>query len=192
MTVVNSNVVAVQMLVPEAGAPVPWLDAPFGGQVAGHTVEEIPAFGCIPDPTSGDRRSSWHIQAQPDADDLELGRAMRVAKIRDIESSTGLSVNTSFPVLHFSEHDIVDKADKLGVSVGENSREVATSINELLDLEEDRATSMLKNIAAVKPMEESEINELRVHELEYLCEDLVPTSLIDTEILEVEGHAAPL
>lgn len=103
-----------------------------------------------------------------------------------------MSVNTSFSVLHFSENDIVDRADKLGVSLGDNGREVAISINELLDLEADRAMNMLKNIAAIKPMEESAINELGVRELEYMCEDLVPTSLLDALTLEVEEHAAPL
>ena len=41
-------------------------------------------------------------------------------------------------------------------------------------------------------MEESEINELGVRELEHKCEDLVPTSLLDSEALEVEEHAASL
>ena len=51
---------------------------------------------------------------------------------------------------------------------------------------------MLKNIAAVKPMKESEINDLGVNELEVLCEDLVPSNLFDGETVEVDGHAADL
>lgn len=56
----------------------------------------------------------------------------------------------------------MDRADRLGVLLGANSREIATSINELLDLEADRAMDMLINIAAVKPKEENEINALGV------------------------------
>lgn len=51
---------------------------------------------------------------------------------------------------------------------------------------------MLKNTADVKPMKESEINELGICKLQGLCEDLVPTSLLHTEPLEVQGHAATL
>ena len=114
---------------------------------------------------------------------------MQMAKIRDTEASTGLSLNTNIFVLHFSENDIMHRADKLGISLGDNNREVVTSINELLDLETDRAMVMLKNLAAVKPKQESEINELGMCELEGLCEDLVPANLLHEETLEEEGHA---
>lgn len=115
---------------------------------------------------------------------------MRAAKIRDIEPSTGLSLNTSFSVLHYSEHDIIHRADKLGISLGDSKSEVATSINKLLDIEVDRAMTMLRNNAAVKPMKESEINELGICELEGLCEDLVPTNPLHPEHLQMEGHDA--
>ena len=125
------------------------------GQGMDISIPEVVAFGGIPDPASDGRRSSRRIQGQPDADEFQLGRAMRLAKIRDTKSSTGPSLNTSCSVLHFSENDIMHKADNLGISLGNNNREVVTSINELLDLETDRAMVMLKNIAAIKPMKES-------------------------------------
>ena len=55
----------------------------------------------------------------------------------------------------------------------------ARFVNNLLGLKADRAMEMLKNITAVKPMEESEINALLVQALDCLCEDLVPTSVLD-------------
>jgi hypothetical protein len=69
------------------------------------------------------------------------------------------------------------------------SREVSRSVNDLLDLEADRAMEMLKNIVAIKPMKESEVNALGVRALECLCEDLVPSSVLDGEALDVEEHA---
>ncbi|XP_044443841.1 uncharacterized protein [Triticum aestivum] len=53
------------------------------------SVEEVVAFGGIPYPTSGGRRTSRRIQEQPDADDFQMGRAMRAAKIRDVEAVSG-------------------------------------------------------------------------------------------------------
>ena len=38
---------------------------------------------------SNGRRMSCRLQDQPDIDDLQLGRAMRVANLRDIEVTTG-------------------------------------------------------------------------------------------------------
>jgi len=154
-------------------------------------VADVVAFGGIPDPASVDRRASQRIQGQHDADDLQMGRAMRNAKLRDIEASTGMTVNTNFYVLHFSEDDIISKANRLGISLGSNDREVLSSVNALLDLEVDRTMEVMRNIAAVKPMVETELQELGVHDLEGLCEDLIPTG--DLGVAEVDAHeyAAP-
>ncbi|KAE8779105.1 hypothetical protein D1007_47829 [Hordeum vulgare] len=50
--------------------------------------EQVTAFGGIENLMTEDRRSSLRIQAQPDVDDLQMGRAMRAAKMRDVELST--------------------------------------------------------------------------------------------------------
>lgn len=167
-----------------AGAAVP----------AGWTMEEVIAYGGIVDPTSGDRRVSHRIQAQPDADDLQLGRAMRAAKLRDIEATTGMSVNTSCSILHFSEHDIIDKAGNLGISLGSNEKEIAKSVNDLLDLEAERTLEMIRNIAAVKPMNNDEISNLGITALERLCDDLIPPSEPEDVVEDTssEVYEAPL
>ena len=86
-----------------------------------------------------------------------------------------MSVNTSCFILHFFEHEIIDNASNLGISLGINGKETAESINDLLDLETDRVLDLIRNIAAVKPMNETDINYLGVIALQILCEDLVPT-----------------
>jgi hypothetical protein len=110
----------------------------------------------------------------------------------EISKALQVCVNTSFSVLHFSEDEIVSNADKIGVSLGENSREIAKSVNDLLDLEADRAMDMLRNIAVVKPMNDNEVNELGFRSLECFCDDVIPPSVLDREALEVEEHATPL
>uniref|UniRef100_A0A8I6W8S0 Uncharacterized protein n=1 Tax=Hordeum vulgare subsp. vulgare TaxID=112509 RepID=A0A8I6W8S0_HORVV len=50
-------------------------------------------FGGIPDPVTSDRRVSDRIQSQPDADDWQMDRASRIAKLKDAESSTGYLPN---------------------------------------------------------------------------------------------------
>ena len=90
--------------------------------------------------------------------------------------------------MHFTNDEIVHNANQLGVSLGNNDLEISKSVNDMLDLEAERALEMIRNIAAVKPMNESEIDALGVRVLDGLCADLDP-ALPETE--EEEGYAYP-
>ena len=113
---------------------------------------------------------------------------MRAAKLRDVEISTGMSVNKSNSIMHFTNDEIVHNANQLGVSLGNNDTEISRSVNDILDLEADRALEMIRHIAVVKPMNESEIDALGVRVLDGLCADLDP-AVPETE--EEEGYAYP-
>lgn len=99
-----------------------------GLKPSGTSMEDVISFEGIPDPSSGERRFNHRLQGQPDADDIQLGRAMRAAKLRDIEVSTSMPDNTNCSILHFSEHKIVDKASNLGISLRSNEKEIAKSV----------------------------------------------------------------
>uniref|UniRef100_A0A8I6YFX4 Uncharacterized protein n=1 Tax=Hordeum vulgare subsp. vulgare TaxID=112509 RepID=A0A8I6YFX4_HORVV len=66
------------------------------------STDDVISFGGIPDPTSGDRRFSQRIQEKPDADDMLMGRAMRAAKLRDVESTTGVIFRATFWICTWS------------------------------------------------------------------------------------------
>ena len=100
---------------------------------------------------------------------------MRAAKLREVDVTTGMSVNTSNSILHFSSEEIINNANQLGVSLGSNDSEISNSVNDLLDLEAERALEMIRNIAAVKPMSNSEVDALGVRALDNFCADLIPT-----------------
>ncbi|XP_073355500.1 uncharacterized protein [Aegilops tauschii subsp. strangulata] len=138
--------------------------------------EEVIAFGGIQDPMSVGRRVSDRLQAHPDVDDIQQRCAMRAAKLRDVEVITGMSVNISNSILHFSNDEILDNANQLGVSLGSNETEITNSVNDILDLEAERALEMIRNIAAVKPMCDSEVDALGVRVLDNFCADLLPSS----------------
>lgn len=55
------------------------------------TDVEVLDFGGIQDPIRTDRLSSQRIQVHMDADELQMGCAMRAAKIDHIESTTCMS-----------------------------------------------------------------------------------------------------
>ena len=68
----------------------------------GATREELIAFEGIPDLVSERRRMSCRLQDQSNVDDMQQRCAMRAAKLRDIEVTTDMSVNTSNSILHFT------------------------------------------------------------------------------------------
>ena len=135
-----------------------------------------------PDPMLSGRRVSSRVQDQPDADDFQLGRAMRAAKLRDIESQTGMSVNKQCSILHFSEHGIISRAYDIGVSLGSNGKEIVKSVNDILDLEAERASKLICALVAVKPMSDADINNLGVSTLETFCDEMMSSS-------DAEGEA---
>jgi hypothetical protein len=88
------------------GSPGIAAEPDLGGTAGGLTPnratrEEVIAFGGIPDPVSEGRRMSCRLQDHPEVDDMQKRCAMRTAKLRDIEVTTGMSVNTSNSILHF-------------------------------------------------------------------------------------------
>lgn len=105
-----------------------------------------------------------------------------------------MSVNTSCSILHFLEHDIVSNAHNLGISLGSNGKETSKFINDFLNLEANRVLDIIRNIAAVKSMNEPDIKNLGVTALQSLCEDLVPTEGLQNvdEDLVLEGYMASL
>lgn len=128
--------------------------------IAQFSVDGVIAFGGILNPMTPDRRSSQRIQTQPDADDLQMGCAMQAAKVKDAKNSTGMSINTDHSIPHFSPHEIIDNVVSVGVTLGNTSKEVSKSINDLLDLEVDRALDIIRNLAVGQPMNDSEITKL--------------------------------
>ena len=113
--------------------------------------------------------------------------------LRDVEATTGMSFDRSCSIMHFSEHEIVDKANNLGINLGSNKKEVAKSVNDLLDLEGERASEILRNLASVKPMNEDDMNNLGIVALENICNNLLPSEEAeDEEGLETMDTVEPL
>ena len=112
----NSEVVSVSMedpvgLVMAGTEFTPTAVAPESGLIS---VDDVIAFGGFPNPMGPDRRASQQVQSQPDVDDLQIGRAMRMAKMKEVQNSTGMNFNTEHSILHFTPQEILDKATAVG------------------------------------------------------------------------------
>ena len=115
---------------------------------------------------------------------MQLRCAMRATKLHDLEVTTGMSVNTSNSILHFSNDEIIHNANQLGVSLGSNDSEISKSVNDILDLEAERVLELIRNLAVVKPMNDSNIDALGVRVLDTFCADLA-LSLPETRRMTV-------
>ena len=82
--------------------------------------------------------------------------------LRDVEVAIGMSFDKSCSIMHFTEHEIIDKANDLGITLGSNEKEVVKSVNDLLDLEAERASEIIRNLASVKPMSDDDVNNLGI------------------------------
>ena len=156
-------------------------------------AEELIAFGRIADPVLAGRRVSNRIQGQPDADDLQLVRAKRAAMLRHVKATTGASFDKSCSILHFTENEIVDKANDLGISLGSNETEVVKSVNDLLDMEAERASEIIRNLASIQPMNDNDMNNLGINDLANICNNLLPSvEAEDEEEVEISDTVEPL
>jgi len=166
-------------VVPAPSTPGP-LTAGGGSRPAlplatGASREEVVSFGGIPDPVSEGRRMSSRLLDHPEVDDMQQRCATRAAKLRGIEATSGMSVNLSNSIMHFSTDEIIHNATQVGILLGNNNAEISNSVNDLLDLEADRALETIRNLAAVRPMTDAEIGALGVRVLDTLCADLAPS-----------------
>ncbi|KAE8808553.1 hypothetical protein D1007_14941 [Hordeum vulgare] len=51
-------------------------------------VDDVIVFGGVANPMGPDRRTSQRVRSQPDVDDLQIGRATRMAKMKEVQNST--------------------------------------------------------------------------------------------------------
>ena len=157
------------------------------------TTEELIAFGGITDPVTAGRHVSNQIQGQPYADDFQLARAKRAAMLRHAETTAGTSFDISCSILHFSEKELVDKANDLGISLGSNETEVVKSVNDLLDMEAERASEIIRNLASIQPMNDNDMNNLGINDLANICNNLLPSvEAEDEEDVENTDTVEPL
>jgi hypothetical protein len=151
------------------------------------TLEQLVAFGGIAEPASNGVRSSGRIRAQPNADLPQLERAVHLAQRQKEQLLTGTS-NTSNPsIIHMSSDQIVSRANKLGISLGNSTEQVLKSVQKIKSLESDRHVTFLKNnLNSVDP---SVSPSLVISRASSLSEDLVDD---DTESIMDHSDALTL
>jgi hypothetical protein len=141
----------------------------LGGRL---TTEEAEAFGGISSPLKG-MRSSSRISLQDNADDTQMVRAQKLAKAKDEATGMGARKNavikpppiqgqqhvmdkgpcsgtvtpSKYSLQSFSEEVFIDRAYKLGVSLGSSPSKVSNMIKKIKDDDHSRTIIMLtKNL----------------------------------------------
>lgn len=97
-----SPLLAAAPAASSSGAAPQCVGGEAGGLTSsGATREKVISYGGIPNPVCEGRRMRCRLQDHLEVDDMQQRRAMRAAKLHDIEVTTGMLVNTSNSILHF-------------------------------------------------------------------------------------------
>jgi hypothetical protein len=107
------------------------------------SLEEIIAFGGIPKP-SGNVRSSTRLGGQPNADMPQMEKAMMKAQSRDESFSSGQFTIPMHSIINIPDSEIVKRADRLGISLGNSAGEIGKSVKGLKMVEEERILTILE------------------------------------------------
>ena len=125
-------------------------------------------------------RSSARLKAQPNADMPLLERAVELAYKRNLDIPKG-TPNLKLSILSFSDSEIRNRADRLGISLGKYKGQIDSSISVIRNVEYERNIIFLKN--SLPPRDNDKDSNLVMRRASNLCEDLVE------EIDTTEGHA---
>jgi hypothetical protein len=141
--------------------------------------EDVIAFGGIKEPTIRGIRSSARIEAQPNADDTQLKRAMDHMQSRSAQKVHGMSNTSKTSLLSLTSDDIIARAKSMGVSMGVSNKAEIESASLILNNEFQRSMTILKN----NENHESMPSCLIVKKASNLCEDLIDEeNMLDDDI----------
>jgi hypothetical protein len=148
------------------------------------STEEVISFGGIPKPTVGVRSSS-RLGGQPNADMPQLEKAMKKAQSRDESFTTCQLAIPIYSIVNIPDSEIVKRATRLGVSLGNSTEEVGKSIKGIKMVEEDRILTILKKQETENENKEEGLETLVLSKVSTLCEDLL---VDDDTSLDFEDH----
>jgi hypothetical protein len=152
------------------------------------TVEEVIAFGGIPQPPLG-VRSSTRLGGQLGGDMLQMEKAMKIAQLRDASSCVGKSLSPKFSIVNMPDDEIMHKAERLGISLGKSEGEAVKSIKGIKLLEEEQILTILQKNIDEYMNKEDDPSTLVMSKVSTLCSDLVEDDCIP---LDLDDHLEQL
>ncbi|KAK1602601.1 hypothetical protein QYE76_016870 [Lolium multiflorum] len=136
------------------------------------SIEEVIAFGGIPKPNM-DVRSSSRLGGQPNADMPQMEKAMKMAQLRDESAASGKLIIPMHSIINIPDSEIVRRADRLGISLGNSVGEIGNSVKGIKMVEEERILTILeKKKNDIENLEEG-MDTLVLSKVSTLCEDLI-------------------
>lgn len=167
------------------------IETPVDNLAVRPTMEEVIAFGGIPQPSLG-VRSSIRIGGQPGGDMLQMEKAMRIAQSKDASSCVGKSLSPKFSITNMSDDEIMHKAERLGISLGKSEGEVVKSIKGIKLLEEDRILTILQKNIDEYINKEDDPTTLVMSKVSTLCNDLAEDDCIPLVLDDHLEHLDPV
>ena len=121
-------------------------------------------------------RLSARIQAHPNADATCMERAMELAHAR--ENTEGIKSPSKLSIFNIPDCAVVAMANNLGVSLGQSSTEINSSVANLKNIDKERNFTRLYNNLS---KEDEQPHNLFVSKVSGLCDDLADE---DSQVLD--------
>lgn len=137
-----------------------------------YSLADVIEYGGIPE-AAALVRSSDCVRGQPNADTTAMERAQQLALARDVDFGSGNSRAHHFSIASIPNEVVIDRADKLGVSLGLSPTEISTSISHIKDVDLQRTLTILQKLDDVENHHLSTDSSLVLHKATYLSTDLV-------------------
>jgi hypothetical protein len=120
-----------------------------------------------------------------------MERAMMNARRRQNVDGSGIKSPPTHSILSFDDSEIVDRANKIGISLGTTMQQALDSVRTIKGVEEERTLIMLqKNIAESIDGDIGPSN-LVVSKVSNLCEDLISDGEEDVVLDDKLDHLIP-
>jgi hypothetical protein len=155
------------------------------------STEEVIAFGGIPKPSAG-LRSSTRLGGQSNADMPLMEKAMKNAELQDDYLATSKFTTPKYSIANIPDVDIVKRADRLGVSLGDSQAEINQSIRGIKMVEEERILTILKKNENDIENREEGLETLVLSKVSTLCEDLCEDNDIPLDFDDQLEHLKPV
>jgi hypothetical protein len=125
----------------------------------------------------------WRACGQPYEDATQMDRATMIAQRRDDPITQCTILNKKFSLLSFTQEEIVQKATRLCVSLGDNEKTRLAAAKLIQDNKVQRSLVMLKNNVSKFDFDGDDQYNNLVSQASHLCDDLVDEELFLEDLI---------
>jgi hypothetical protein len=121
-----------------------------------------------------------------------MEKAMLNAQLKDVSSSAGKPLTPKYSIVNIPDSEIIHRAERLGISLGQSNGEVIKSIKGIKLVEEEQILTVLQKNVDENVNKDEGPSTLVMSKVSTLCEDLVEDEGIPLDLDDHLEHLEPV